>query len=174
MTVSLLIPSSGASTSGADPAPPAPAPAAPVSRYTQRNRCGGLLMLLHLIRLRLVFSPGSVDCLSSSFFGIFCFLCLILLQIVKLHRSSDNTYFLFFFHDHVMNWSESPRQLWGSFTMAWSSAIISWGQEFTLCSDHAPLQWLHHMKDITRWVSGLSTKWWTPVSACSNWPGETS
>ena len=43
MTVSMVIPSSGASTSGAGPAPPAPvsaAPvsAAPVSRYTERNR----------------------------------------------------------------------------------------------------------------------------------------
>ncbi|KAI7814833.1 hypothetical protein IRJ41_024093, partial [Triplophysa rosa] len=42
MTVSMVIPSSGASTSGAGPAPPAsvsaPASAAPLSRYTQRNR----------------------------------------------------------------------------------------------------------------------------------------
>ncbi|XP_026119759.1 NACHT, LRR and PYD domains-containing protein 5-like [Carassius auratus] len=38
MTVSMVIPSSGALTSGPGPAPPAPAPAAPVSRYTQRNR----------------------------------------------------------------------------------------------------------------------------------------
>ncbi len=33
------------------------------------------------------------------------------------------------------------------------------GREFTLCSDHAPLQWLHHMKDtnarITRWYLAL-------------------
>lgn len=33
------------------------------------------------------------------------------------------------------------------------------GQEFTLCSDNAPLQWLHHMKDtnarITRWYLAL-------------------
>ncbi len=32
-------------------------------------------------------------------------------------------------------------------------------REFTLCSDHAPLQWLHHMKDtnvrITRWYLAL-------------------
>ncbi|CAM4568842.1 unnamed protein product [Leuciscus chuanchicus] len=38
MTVSMVIPPSGASTSGAGPAPPAPVSAAPVSRYTQRNR----------------------------------------------------------------------------------------------------------------------------------------
>ncbi len=38
MTVSMVIPSSAASTSGAGPAPPAPASDAPVSRYTQRNR----------------------------------------------------------------------------------------------------------------------------------------
>lgn len=38
MTVSVVIPPSGASTSSAVPAPPAPASAAPVSRYTQRNR----------------------------------------------------------------------------------------------------------------------------------------
>ncbi len=35
------------------------------------------------------------------------------------------------------------------------------GREFTLCSDHAPLQWLHRMKDtnarITRWyLVGMS------------------
>ncbi len=34
------------------------------------------------------------------------------------------------------------------------------GREFTLCSDHAPLQWLHRMKDtnarITRWLSGIT------------------
>ncbi len=33
------------------------------------------------------------------------------------------------------------------------------GREFTLCSDHAPLQWLHRMKDtnarITRWYLAL-------------------
>ncbi len=33
------------------------------------------------------------------------------------------------------------------------------GQEFTLCSDHAPLQWLHRMKDtnarITHWYLAL-------------------
>ncbi len=29
------------------------------------------------------------------------------------------------------------------------------GWEFTLCSDHAPLQWLHCMKDITRWYLAL-------------------
>lgn len=38
MTMSMVIPPSGASTSGAGPAPPAPVSAAPVSRYTQRNR----------------------------------------------------------------------------------------------------------------------------------------
>ncbi|KAL0192806.1 hypothetical protein M9458_011102, partial [Cirrhinus mrigala] len=38
MTVSVVLPSSGASTSGAGPAPPAPASVAPLSRYTQRNR----------------------------------------------------------------------------------------------------------------------------------------
>ncbi|XP_057184137.1 uncharacterized protein LOC130550641 [Triplophysa rosa] len=42
MTVTMVIPSSGASTSSAGPAPPAsvstPASAAPMSRYTQRNR----------------------------------------------------------------------------------------------------------------------------------------
>ncbi len=38
MTVSMVIPSPAASTSGAGPAPPAPASDAPVSRYTQRNR----------------------------------------------------------------------------------------------------------------------------------------
>ncbi|KAL0159631.1 hypothetical protein M9458_043356, partial [Cirrhinus mrigala] len=37
MTVSVVLPSSGASTSGAGPAPPAPASDAPLSRYTQRN-----------------------------------------------------------------------------------------------------------------------------------------
>ena len=33
------------------------------------------------------------------------------------------------------------------------------GRPFTLCSDHVPLQWLHHMKDtndrITRWYLAL-------------------
>ena len=33
------------------------------------------------------------------------------------------------------------------------------GRPFTLCLDHAPLQWLHHMKDvnnrITRWYLAL-------------------
>lgn len=38
MTLSMVFPSSGASTSSAGPAPPASASAAPVSRYTQRNR----------------------------------------------------------------------------------------------------------------------------------------
>ncbi|KAL1274695.1 hypothetical protein QQF64_027509 [Cirrhinus molitorella] len=40
MTVAMVIPSSGASTSSAGPAPPPPVPPsdAPVSRYTQRNR----------------------------------------------------------------------------------------------------------------------------------------
>ncbi len=27
------------------------------------------------------------------------------------------------------------------------------GREFTLCSDHAPLQWLHRMKDTNEWIT---------------------
>ncbi len=38
------------------------------------------------------------------------------------------------------------------------------GREFTLCSDHAPLQWLHRMKDtnarITRWYLALQPFKW--------------
>ncbi len=30
------------------------------------------------------------------------------------------------------------------------------GREFTLCSDHAPLQWLHRMKDTNAWI----TRWY--------------
>ncbi|KAL0152191.1 hypothetical protein M9458_051914, partial [Cirrhinus mrigala] len=41
MTVSVVLPSSGASTSGAGPA--LPAPDAPLSHYTQRNRRGRAL-----------------------------------------------------------------------------------------------------------------------------------
>ncbi len=29
------------------------------------------------------------------------------------------------------------------------------GQEFTLCSDHVPLRWLHHMKDTNAWITRL-------------------
>ncbi len=44
----------------------------------------------------------------------------------------------------------------------WAVLTLSYyllGREFTLCSDHAPLQWLHRMKDtnarITRWYLAL-------------------
>ncbi|KAJ8346401.1 hypothetical protein SKAU_G00278020 [Synaphobranchus kaupii] len=52
------------------------------------------------------------------------------------------------------------------------------GRPFTLCSDHAPLQWLHHMKDtnaeslvgiwlysllISRWFIGREHRWWWPT-----------
>ncbi|XP_048062052.1 uncharacterized protein LOC125277609 [Megalobrama amblycephala] len=44
----------------------------------------------------------------------------------------------------------------------WAVLILRYyllGREFTLCSDHAPLQWLHRMKDtnarITRWYLAL-------------------
>ncbi len=48
------------------------------------------------------------------------------------------------------------------------------GREFTLCSDHAPLQWLHRMKDtnarITRWYLALQPFKFKVIGDCSRLP----
>ncbi len=52
------------------------------------------------------------------------------------------------------------KSVWQSGGRSSPSAIISWDGN-SLCSDHAPLQWLHRMKDtnpspgITRWYLAL-------------------